>query len=403
MNSDSTNVASKEFVARMAMMMAVLALSIDGMLPALDQIGIDLGTKHPNDNQLVVSSIFLGMALGMMFFGPISDSFGRKRAVYLGMSIYLTGGIIALVSPNFTIMLIGRVLQGIGGSACRIVTMAMIRDKFVGAEMGRVMSLIMLVFIMVPAFAPSIGQFILLFSGWRAIFGFLFIYGLIGITWFRFRQSETLPISKRLSFSFQTIKSGIIETATHPIAFGYAMAAGAISGAFIGYLSSAQQILQIQYERGEAFSIYFGVLSIAFGVSTYTNSRLVKKIPMERLCLFALLFLSATSLLFFFFARAYEGHPPLPTMLGYIVVTFFCLGILFGSFNALAVQPLGHIAGVATSTIAFMQTLLSVGIGVTVGQLYNGTVLPLVLGYLICSTISLLLVARLQKSPLTNP
>ena len=362
-------------------------------------IGIDLGTKHPNDNQLVVSAIFLGMALGMMFFGPISDSFGRKRAVYLGMTIYLTGGIIALVSPNFTFMLIGRVLQGIGGSACRIITMAMIRDEFSGAEMGRVMSLIMLVFIMVPAFAPSIGQFILLFAGWRAIFGFLFIYGLIGITWFRFRQPETLAIPNRLSFSFHTIKSGIIETATHPVALGYSVAAGAVSGAFIGYLSSAQQILQIQYKLGEAFPIYFGVLSIAFGISTYTNSRLVKKFPMERLCLIALILLSAVSLLFFFFARAYGGHPLLPFTMGYIMVTFFCLGILFGSFNALAVQPLGHIAGVATSTIAFMQTLLSVGIGATVGQLYNGTVLPLVLGYLICGTFSLVVVSRFQNNP----
>ena len=270
MNSQPSQKSNGEFVALMALLMSLLALTIDAMLPALGQIGASLEVQNPNDVQLVVSTIFLGMALGLMLYGPFSDSYGRKNAIYLGMSFFLTGSLVSLFSTNFTVMLVGRVLQGFGAASCRVITLAMVRDKFEGREMGKIMSLIMVVFILVPALAPSVGQAILFFTGWRAIFGLFIILGLSGLLWLHFRQPETLPKDKRLEFSLSTIIAGTLETLKHPVARGYMVASGLIFGAFVGYLSSAQQILQIQYKLGNLFSIYFGCLALAIGFSSFT-------------------------------------------------------------------------------------------------------------------------------------
>jgi len=167
----------KEFIVLMAMLMSMVALTIDAMLPALIQIGTDLNAQHINDSQLIVGAVFLGMALGQMIYGPMSDAYGRKPAIYLGMIIFLIGDVISIYSQDFNMMLLGRILQGMGAASCRVVTLAMVRDRFEGKEMAKVMSLIMMMFIMVPAIAPAVGQGILLFSGWRSIFIFLFIYG----------------------------------------------------------------------------------------------------------------------------------------------------------------------------------------------------------------------------------
>jgi DHA1 family bicyclomycin/chloramphenicol resistance-like MFS transporter len=399
MSKSNSQISSREFVFIMAMLMSLIALSIDVMLPALTQIGTSLGNKNPNDNQLIVSAIFLGMALGLMLYGPYSDSYGRKKSLYLGVTIFLIGDLISLFSTDFTFMLIGRVCQGFGGASCRVVTIAMIRDKFEGSEMARVMSLIMVVFIMVPALAPSVGQAILLFADWRAIFGFVLLFGITSLLWLHFRQPETLAKEKRLQFSVSIIIAGIVETLKHPYARAYTISAGFIFGAFVGYLSSAQQILQIQYKLGDLFSIYFGCLALAIGLSSFANSTLVMRMSMENLCLVSLIILSMAAFVFFFYIQTISEQPALLILMGYLAITFFCLGILFGNLNTLAVQPLGHIAGVATSVISSVQTLMSVVIGGAIGQYYNGTVQPLVLGFLICgiSTLAIMIYVRKKR------
>lgn len=373
----------------MAVLMSMVALTIDTVLPALDKIGTSLGVQNPNNNQMIIVTLFLGLALGQMLYGPLSDSFGRKKAIYLGVSIFILGNMISLLSTNFTMMLLGRVCQGFGVASCRVVTLAMIRDKLEGREMGRVMSLIMVLFIMVPAIAPSIGQAILFFAEWRTIFGFILTIGIFSTLWFFFRQPETLPKEKRLAFSVSTITAGIIETLKNTITRSYMIAAGIIFGAFVGYISSAQQILQIQYKLGDAFSIYFGGLAVAIGFSSFVTSKLVMRFGMERLSFFSLLVLSITSFIFYLYAQSVFGHPNLYVFMGYLTVTFFSFGVLFGGFNTLAIQPMGHIAGVATSVISSVQTLLSIAVGGVIGQCYNGTVLPLVLGFLLCGLTSL--------------
>ena len=405
MPNTATQISRLEFITLMAALMSMVALSIDAMLPALNIIGSDLNVTNPNDSQLIISSVFLGMAIGLIIYGPISDSFGRKKAIYLGMVIFLIGCLISIFSQDFHHMLIGRVLQGFGAAACRVVTIAMMRDKFDGKEMAKNMSLIMMVFILVPALAPSVGQLILLFADWHVIFVMLFIFALVSVVWMQLRQKETLMVENRIPFSLGNIKQGMIETIKHPESRTYTLAAGIMFGAFVGYLSSSQQILQIHYDTGELFSIYFGVLALAIGLSSFANSKLVMKMSMQILCIGALVIVLISSILFFIYAEIMNENPGLISFMLYMICTFFCFGILFGNLNAMAVHPLGHIAGVATSVISTVQTLISVMVGSYIGQLYNDTVMPMVFGFMICSGITLVLLVWLRakmKMPLAE-
>ena len=285
-NSDSSN---KEFICLMAAIMSLAALSIDTMLPALGQMTTDLNILDPNDSQLIISAVFLGMSLGLMLYGPLSDAYGRKKIIYLGISIYLIGTLISIFATDLSFMLIGRVIQGFGVASCRVVSLAMVRDKFHGPEMGKIMSLITVVFIIVPALAPSIGQAILLFAQWRLIFWFIFAYGVASLMWLHYRQGETLAKDKHLTFSLSTISAGIVETLRHTQALGYTVSLGLIFGSFVAYLSTAQQILQDQYMLGDLFSIYFGALALALGFASFANSKLIAIFGMEKLSFYALI------------------------------------------------------------------------------------------------------------------
>lgn len=405
MPNTATHISRLEFITLMAALMSMVALTIDAMLPALDIIGKDLNVSNPNDSQLIISSVFLGMAFGQIIYGPISDSFGRKKTIYLGMVIFLIGCLVSIFAQDFHHMLIGRVLQGFGAAAFRVTTIAMMRDKYDGKEMAKIMSLIMMVFIMVPALAPSVGQLILLLADWHDIFLMLFIFSLISVIWLHVRQSETLAMDKRIPFSLANIKQGMLETIKHPESRTYTLAAGIMFGAFVGYLSSSQQILQIHYATGELFSVYFGVLALAIGLSSYANSKLVMRMSMQVLCIGALILVLISSILFFIYAQIMNENPGLISFMLYMVFTFFCFGILFGNFNTLAVHPLGHIAGVATSVISTVQTLISVIVGSYIGQLYNDTVMPMVFGFMICSGTTLILLMWLRTQvniPLTE-
>jgi len=388
----------KEFIVLMAMMMSMVALTIDAMLPALVQIGTSLNAEHINDSQLIVGFVFLGMALGQIFYGPLSDAYGRKPAIYLGMGIFLIGDIISIFANDFNTMLIGRILQGMGAASCRVVTLAMVRDCFDGNKMAKVMSLIMMMFVMVPAIAPLIGQGILLFSGWRAIFVFLLLFGLVAVTWMKTRQPETLAAPDRIPLSFANIYSGIKETLLNTHTRNYTFAGGIMFGAFIGYLSSSQQILQFQYELGKLFPVYFGVLALSIGTSSFVNSKLVMRYSLEALCIAALSIICILSISFFCLTLLLEHSPSLWLLMPYLIGMFFCFGILFGNFNTLAVHPLGHIAGIANSVISTVQTLISVLIGGTIGQLYDGSIQPLVLGFALCGAITLVIVIMVNKS-----
>ncbi|KAA3659483.1 MAG: MFS transporter [Chloroflexi bacterium] len=374
------------------MLMSLTALSIDAMLPALQQIGTDLNVQNANDRQLVISMIFMGLAVGQLFFGPLSDKTGRKPAIFAGLTLFMAGSLIAMFSVNFPMMLAGRALQGIGISAPRAVTLALVRDQFEGRAMARVMSFVMTVFILIPMLAPTMGQAILLFAGWRAIFGSFVLLALIAFIWLAIRQPETLSPENRAPFTLQRILSTTLEVIKTRRAFGYTITAGLVSGAFIGYLNSSQQIFQELYELGTRFPLYFAIISGSVGLASLFNSRLVMRFGMRLLVKRSLLIISILSVVAFGVALLASGQPPLWVLMAYVMTSFFCVGILFGNMNSLAMEPLGHIAGIGAAIVGSLSTLISTLLGTIIGQSYNETILPIVAGFGILAGLSIFVV-----------
>ena len=386
-----------EFVALMALMISLAALSTDAMLPALPAIGGDLGVKRDNDPQFVISALFLGLGVGQMIYGPLSDFIGRKPAISAGVTLFIVGCLLSMLATSFPMMLAGRMLQGFGVAGPRIVIVALVRDQYAGRAMARIMSLVMAVFIVVPTLAPALGQGILLIANWRAIFGVLLALAATGLVWFAIRQPETLPADRRLPFSLARLAAAVRETCTNPVALGYAVASGVVFGAFIGYLTSAQQIFQVQYGLGELFPLYFALLSLALGGASYANARLVMRHGMRPLSGLALKTLAALSLLFVAVSLAMAGGLPLWALTAYLMLAFFCVGILFGNFNALAMEPLGHIAGVGAAVVGTVQTFISLFLGTLIGQVYDGTAVPLVGGFAALAVAALMIVGWTER------
>jgi DHA1 family bicyclomycin/chloramphenicol resistance-like MFS transporter len=388
-----------EFVIIISLMMSLTALSIDAMLPALPQIGGELQVQSANGPQLVVSALFLGLALGQLFFGPLSDSTGRKPAIYSGLSLFVVGSLISVFAVNFPMMLAGRLVQGAGVSAPRAVGLALVRDRYEGRAMAQVMSFVMTVFILVPMIAPTLGQALLFVAGWRSIFGVFILLALITLLWFALRMPETLALEDRASFSLRRILSATREIFHIRPAIGYTVTAGLISGAHLGYLSSAQQIFQEQYQLGELFPIVFAIIAFAIGFASFLNARLVMRFGMRLLVRRSLIVIIGLSIAALGIALFTRGRPPLWLLMIYLMLTFFCVGILFGNQNALAMEPLGRIAGIGAAVVGALSTFLSVPAGTIIGQSYNGTIIPLVAGIAILASVSLLVVRWIEQRP----
>jgi DHA1 family bicyclomycin/chloramphenicol resistance-like MFS transporter len=381
-----------EFVILMSLMMSLTAFSIDAMLPALPQIGSDLNVQNPNSRQLVISIIFLGLALGQLFFGPLSDKTGRKPAIYGGYALYIAGALLSLFAISFPIMLMGRFLQGVGVSAPRAVTLALVRDRYEGRAMARVMSFIMTTFILIPMIAPSLGQVILLNLGWRSIFGSFILLAAITLVWFAVRMPETLALENWAPFSLSRIIFATREILKIRTALGYTVSAGLISGAFIGYLNSSQQIFQEQYALGELFPLFFGTIALSLGIAFLLNARLVTRLGMRFLVKWSLFFILGLSLVALVIALMAAGQPQLWIFMAYLMLTFFCVGILFGNQNSLAMEPLGHMAGIGAAIVGSLSTLISMPLGTIIGQSYNGTILPFIIGMIVLTGLAILVV-----------
>lgn len=383
-----------EFVVLMALMMSFVALSIDAMLPALPAIAFDLNVVGSNDIQYVISALFLGLTLGNVISGVMSDSFGRKPVIYAGILIFVTGCIVSIQAESLSIMIIGRVFQGLGASAPKTVSVAIIRDQYSGADMAKIMSFIMTVFIFIPALAPSIGQAILVFSTWHYIFGLLLLLAFINFFWFAFRQRETLAKDSRSSFSVKSFLKGLAGIVSSKPAMAYSLSSGLIFGAFLGYLLSSQQIFQDYYGVGEAFPLYFGGLALAVGVATFANAKFVARFGMYYLSMRALVAMSFLSFLFLSFLFINDGDASIISFMIYLLPLFFCVGILFGNLNSMTMEPLGHIAGLASAVLGSVQSFISLGLGSYIGQLYSNSVVPVVAGFFILSFLSMLLVFK---------
>lgn len=390
--SRKQSIGTREFIALMAMLSALDALSIDAMLPALQDIGREFAVARENDTQLVVSTVFFGFAIGQIFAGPLSDSFGRKRIAYAGLAIYLVGSLCAMLAVSFPMLLGARVLQGIGASIPYVLSTAIVRDQYEGRAMARIMSFIVMVFILVPMIAPAMGQAVLLLFDWRGIFACYLGLGLLTSAWFALRQPETLKESDRHPFSMGRILRAALKICTTRVMLGYILAQGFIIGAFIGYLSTAQQIFQVQYGLGVLFPAFFATLAASLGLASFLNGKLVLRLGMLRICKIALTVMIAVSTVFALIAFAFDGHPPLWALMLYLATTFACVGMLFGNLYAAAMEPLGHVAGIGASVVGSLATLMSLPLATLVGQSYDGSVLPLILGFAILGGLAMLAV-----------
>lgn len=385
----ASRISSGEFTLLVALMMSIVAISIDALLPALGFIGQEINLSHPNQIQYVISALFLGMALGQLVCGPLSDATGRKKVLYGGIALFFCGSAICFFATSIEGLLIGRFVQGLGVAGPYVSAISIVRDKYAGNEMARIMSLVMMIFIMVPALAPSLGQAVLLISSWRYIFVLYIVYALIIGVWIFWRLEETLPKEFRIPFTRTGFIDGFKEVISNYSTMCYTLCMGLFFGSFMGYLNSSQQIFQELFNTGKLFTVYFGVLALLFGVASMVNARFVQKWGMEYLCRQATLGIIFSSAIFL--ALQLITTPNLWMFLAYAAVLFFCFGLVFGNVNAMAMEPMGHVAGIASAVIGASSSIISMIIGTAIGQMYDNTLVPMTCGFLILASLCLII------------
>ena len=378
----------REFVTLMAVMISITALSIDMMLPALPKIGSDLHVGHANDIQLVVTVLLFGMGIGQLLFGPLADSFGRKPVIIIGFVIFIIGCLLSIFSNRFEVMVVGRIIQGIGTGGPRTAIIALVRDQYGGRAMARIMSVVMAIFIVVPAIAPALGQAVLLTMGWKSIFGVLMIQGVVALTWFTIRQPETLSRDDRIPFSSSRILHAVLGVCKNRLSMGNTLASGFIAGVLMSYLSSAQQIFQEVYGLGREFPIYMAVLALFVGGASFINSRIVMRFGMRVLSYRAVLFFVILTTIYLALTYQMGGRTPLWLMMVFFAPSFFCMGILFGNLSAIAMEPLKHMAGIGAAIIGSLSNFISASLGARVGRCYDGSTLPLASGFVILGILT---------------
>ena len=385
-----------EFILLMACLMSIVALSIDTILPALKPIGLSIGTVNQNENQLLITMIFLGLGLGQLIFGPISDSFGRKPVVYIGFAVFMLASFLCIAAPNIEIMVVGRILQGIGLSASRSISIAMIRDRFEGDYMAKIMSFVVTIFILVPIIAPTLGKFLLDNYGWESIFYSQLLFGIVVLCWFWKRQPETLPPAYKKKFSMAIFINGSKEFIKYRSAVIFTLISGLATGSFMVFLSTSQHIFEVQYGLVDQFPYIFGALAFSVGVATFTNGTLVVRFGMKKLVTIFSIVFSLTSLLYIGIFYG-ETNPSISILILFLALQFFSVGFLFGNVRSLAMQPLGHIAGIGAAINGFISTIMAVPIATFIGSFVETTALPLFIGFAACGLGSLLLLLFVKK------
>lgn len=389
------------FIAMVAMLMSLTALSIDAVLPAFDYIRVDISMSNPNHAQLVIGFLFAGLAVGQLISGPLSDAFGRKPVLLMGLAIYVVGTCLCYFAQDLDTLLLGRFIEGIGVSGPYISAVAIVRDRFAGRQMAKVLSLVMMIFILVPAIAPSVGQAILILADWRGIFVFYLFYAFVMLCVILFYFKETLPPEKRNPLSFASVGGAFKKVVTNRITISHAIAMGLVFGSFIGYLSSSQQIFQGIFDTGKMFNVYFGCLALVLGVSSKVNSLIVGRLGMRLICQRALSTIIVASSLFLLFQ--WWGSISLLGLMVYLSSIFFCFGMVYGNLSAIAMEPMGKIAGVATAIIGSLSSCISMALGALIGQLFDNTLQPLTISLIIVPLAALGLITFSYRSSAATP
>ena len=382
----------------MAMMTAGTAFSIDAMLPALPQITADLAPLDPNNTALVIATFVLGLGLGTFFAGPFSDAWGRRRVVLGGSILFAAACGAALFVQSLEALLITRVLAGLGAAAPRVCVMAIIRDRFEGRQMARVTSFVMIVFTLVPAIAPVIGLGLLAISGWRSIFAAFVVFIAIYATWFWLRQPETLTPQRRRPLRWSLLIAALRETLTNPVTRQAILVQACAFGMLFGTLSSIQPIFEKTFDAADSFVWWWVPIALLAGLASVLNARIVVRLGMLKIVVWTMaaeLILSlaavglwfATPGLFFWVFLIWQ------------LSVFSMAGLCIGNLNAIALQPLGHIAGMAASVVTSLATVLGALIAAPIGQAFDGTPLPLMTGVAIAAALAHLLLRGLSTPP----
>ena len=367
-----------QFVALIAAMMATNALAIDSMLPAMPQIGDALGVATDNERQWILTAYLLGFGAAQIVYGSLADRFGRKPVLLVGLAIYVVFAAACAFATSFEMLLTARALCGVGAAATRVLSVSIVRDCYSGRQMARVMSLSFIVFLGVPIVAPSIGQAILLVAPWPWIFGVLSIFGLAVITWSAAKLPETLHPEDRVPLDPGPVLAAFRECLTNRVAVGYTLAATLVLGGLFGFLNSAQQVFDV-LGAGTAFPLIFAGIAGGIALASLINARIVDRLGMRLVSHTALMGYIAFAVVHALVALS--GHETLWTFSLLQAGMMFCFGLVMSNFGSIAMEPLGHLAGTAASVQGFITTIGGALFGFWIGQLFDGTTVPLTLGF----------------------
>lgn len=379
-------------------MMALNALAIDSMLPALPAIGADLGVANENSRQWVVTAYLLGFGGAQLIYGPVADRFGRKSVLLFGVGVYVMFSLLATLAPTFETLILARIGQGLGSACTRVLAVSIVRDRYEGRTMARVMSFSFLVFLGVPILAPSLGQLIMLVGPWRWIFAGLGLIGVALIVWASLRLPETLKPEDRLPIQVKRLTSAYRTALTDRTAMGYTLAMTAITGALFGFINSSQQIFADVFDAEAAFPAVFALIAGGIAVASLVNARLVVRLGSRKISHTALIGFTTVSAVHA--AVALSGHETLITFAVLQTLTMFCFGLIAGNFGAMAMETMGHIAGTAASIQGFISTVFGSLLGFAVGQQFNGTTVPMSLGFTVFGLTALALVLFAERGRL---
>jgi DHA1 family bicyclomycin/chloramphenicol resistance-like MFS transporter len=388
----------REFVVLMAGLMATNALSIDSMLPALPAIGHALGVATDNQRQWVITSYLLGFGVAQLIYGPLADRYGRRPILTAGLAVFFVFSVLAAFAWSFETLLIARVLQGVGVAGTRVLAVSIIRDCYAGRTMARVMSLTFIVFFTVPILAPSVGQAVMLVAPWPWIFGVLAIFGGAVGLWAAIRLPETLHPEDRRPIALHSIWNAVRTTLSQRVSVGYMVAQTITTGGMFGFVTSAQQIFVDVFDQEAWFPILFAVCAIGMGFASYVNASIVERLGQRRVSHTALLLLIAVAGLHAGVALA--GLEQVWTFVAFQSMTMFCFGLMGSNFNSMAMEPLGHIAGTASSVQGFVTTTIGALIGFAIGQQFDGSTLPLAIGFMLVGIGCLAIVLVTERGTL---
>ncbi|AXX97895.1 multidrug effflux MFS transporter [Profundibacter amoris] len=401
MNTPQSPLGKREFIALMGMTSASIAFSIDAMLPSLPEIGQALTPEAINRAQLVLTSFVLGMGIGTFFTGPLSDAFGRRRVLLGGFFLYMIGALLGMLAGSLELLLAARLIQGLGAAGPRVVAMAVIRDRFSGRQMAQVMSFVMMVFTLVPAFAPSMGAGIIYLVGWRGLFGAFVLFAIINSLWFGLRQPETLLPENRREFRPAKLWEGVKEVLANRTVRTTIMVQTMIFGSLFGMLSTTQQVFDITFGQGANFPLWFGGIALVAGTASVVNATFVVRLGMRRIIrvtLMVQIMLSGG-----FAILVWSGLMPatlyFPAFLLWMTSVFFMAGMTIGNLNAIAMEPMGHMAGMAASVTSALFTVSAVLIAAPIGLAFDGTPLPLAIGVFSCAAVALALMQMIRREP----